>query len=432
MAADSSEDVAKGKLHVPERSGAPQLPDSRSRRCSYIKLPVVLGLFGWSGYLALLMQVWYPPDANKEILCQAAKAVEGHIGELHAGDIASASPVQIPAEHNGSSVRIQNASVNHCALCQAQEQQPVESSDSGANQPGKSTAEATNNVVQNVYVESKVDKVCVLQAARVRAALSQLEAQKLKYAQSHKTVPASQESFGGSQSFEYSWHVRQGGTLRGNDALFLGQTDQLFRNWGIHPEDYSDNKVIVDMGAGSRLRTRGFFTQGTPRIVAIEPLAQQWVDYKLLNPGKLTWCDLEQAHRVFATPAEIPACEFAHKADLVVSVNVLDHVASPQMFLDAVSMYLKCDGIAIISTDYHPPAQGHPHQLSQKALKMHSEKSGLEAIRSEMLEKKSYGHGDAWTHFWVLNSRIRAKLACPDHVRPVDPTKNTKNAGKRK
>merc|ERR1719161_2060698 len=113
-----------------------------------------------------------------------------------------------------------------------------------------------------------------------------------------------------------------------------------------------------------------------------------------MNPGQLLWCDLDQAHRVFSTPAEIPACEFAHKADLVISVNVLDHVASPQMFLDAASMYLKCDGLAVISTDYHAPATGHPHQLNTKAIQTYAENSWMESICPRKWPQ-TYGHGEA-------------------------------------
>jgi hypothetical protein len=73
--------------------------------------------------------------------------------------------------------------------------------------------------------------------------------------------------------------------------------------------------AYIDVGSGSRLRT--LFFKGA-RIAAIEPLAQRFI-------AEVEWQDLDQAAEIYPVPAEEDIPELHNRADLVVSINALDH-----------------------------------------------------------------------------------------------------------
>src|SRR5262249_21694517 len=102
-------------------------------------------------------------------------------------------------------------------------------------------------------------------------------------------------------------------------------------------------KTVVDLGAGSKLRTKYF--EGA-RLIAIEPLAKRFIE-------TIPWCDLGSADRVFSSPGEEPLAELHCQADLLVSINVIDHCYDVAALLANVRDYLKPGALAFFSFDSH-------------------------------------------------------------------------------
>lgn len=174
---------------------------------------------------------------------------------------------------------------------------------------------------------------------------------------------------------------------------FMTQTATLFGWWGF-PADAFDGRLIVDIGAGSRLRSRYF---EHARIVAIEPLADRFV-------STIEWSDLRETAELHSVPAERFIEHLAGKAAFVMCVNVLDHVFDPGAVVANAFHYLEPGARFLISVDLHAHGEaGHMHPV-------HIDRSGLRSMLTETgftLERefdglgptgvKSFGHGEAYT-----------------------------------
>lgn len=166
----------------------------------------------------------------------------------------------------------------------------------------------------------------------------------------------------------------------------------LWQRYGFESSDFR-GKTIVDVGAGSRLRTLYF---EDVRIIAIEPPAQQFIE-------EVEWNDLDRAASIHALPAENEIPELIGVADFVVSVNALDHGFN---FTDTVvntRKYVKDDGCAFLSFDqHHTPESMHPLVLTDEIARVVFEAAGWRV--SKFTEQFRYhgGPGPQALNYWLV------------------------------
>ena len=188
-----------------------------------------------------------------------------------------------------------------------------------------------------------------------------------------------------AQEGEFNFHKNN--KWRQSDD-FMQQTIKLFDYFGFSRSQYK-GKTIIDLGAGSKLRTK-YFTGAN--IIVIEPLAERFIQ-------EIEWCDLNDALEVYSTPAEITIEECKNRADLLISINVIDHCYDFETIVDNIYKYLKKDGLAFISFDKHEKADKmHPLQLDEEICKNIFKKKGFiinnfSAGTNNTLPNNTYGHG---------------------------------------
>ncbi len=175
-------------------------------------------------------------------------------------------------------------------------------------------------------------------------------------------------------------------------ADFVTQTDLLFRGWGFEPIDMAGKRVL-DLGAGSRLRTKFF---AGAEIIVIEPLAN---DYR-----EIDFCDLDEAAEVHAIPAEQDLPHLHGTIDLAVSINVLDHVFDPAAVVANVRRFIEPDGRFLLSVDLHEHEEAdlmHPVSMSKEELLQLLTDASFRVEREieglPLADVDSYGHGVAYT-----------------------------------
>jgi SAM-dependent methyltransferase len=169
----------------------------------------------------------------------------------------------------------------------------------------------------------------------------------------------------------------------------------LFEFFGL-PQDKFHGRVIIDFGAGSRLRTRYF---EDARIVAIEPLAERFM-------GEMPWCDLQSAYKVYSTPAEQRIDECVGIADLIVSINVLDHCYDFEKIIENVSAYLKPDGMACLSFDEHTITDRlHPLRLNHEMCTKVFESNGLIVDKYSRVFGLNGGDCCYTLNYWLVKAK---------------------------
>ncbi|MRR11376.1 hypothetical protein EG835_02570 [bacterium] len=178
---------------------------------------------------------------------------------------------------------------------------------------------------------------------------------------------------------------------------FMRQTHALFASFGFDPDAWA-GKTIVDLGAGSRLRTKYF---ADANLVAVEPLGDRFM-------AEISWCDLGDAAAVYARPAEELIDELVGEADLLISINVLDHCFDFSRILQNIRDYLRPDGIAFLSFDRHEvPDEMHPLILTEDVCAREIAAAGLEIARMSKGasglagNSQTYGHGDYALNYWL-------------------------------
>jgi len=195
-----------------------------------------------------------------------------------------------------------------------------------------------------------------------------------------------------SQDGEFRFHLKN--KWRQSEK-FMGQTIKLFDFFGFAQNQY-EGKTIIDLGAGSKLRSKYF---AGANIIVIEPLADRFLK-------EIKWCDLAEAKQVYSIPAEERVAECVNKADLVISINVLDHCYNFDQIIENISAYLNDNGLAFLSFDKHEETdEMHPLRLNESICEEIFLEKGLivEAV-SKGAGKiiKTYGHGD-----YCLNYRLK-------------------------
>jgi SAM-dependent methyltransferase len=194
-----------------------------------------------------------------------------------------------------------------------------------------------------------------------------------------------------AQAGEFQFHLQN--KWRQSDE-FMDQTIRLFDYFGFTRDEYR-NKTVIDLGAGSRLRTKYF---GGAKIIAIEPLADKFMK-------QIVWCDLRDATAVYSFPAEHRIPECVNIADLIISINVLDHCYDFELIINNISSYLRKDGLAFLSFDKHEyPDKMHPLLLDEEIC------GRIFAQNSLMVDKfttgagdilTTYGHGPYSLNYWL-------------------------------
>ncbi|HEX2355667.1 MAG TPA: methyltransferase domain-containing protein [Micromonosporaceae bacterium] len=207
----------------------------------------------------------------------------------------------------------------------------------------------------------------------------------------------------GRRAQEAEFHFHKQDRWRHTDA-FRAQSDRLFRHFGFEPDDYT-GKTVVDLGAGSQLRTKFF---NGARLVVIEPLADRFL-------AEIERSDLRDATEVHSKPAEQLIESLVGTADLVVSINVLDHCYDFEEIVSNIRRYLKSDGLAFLSFDMHAKADDmHPLSLTKKTCAPIFARSGLAVERLTTGLSDVNGGSPTWGHGpYALNYWLRPTTTVP-------------------
>jgi len=195
-----------------------------------------------------------------------------------------------------------------------------------------------------------------------------------------------------SQKKEFRFH-KNDNWRRTED--FLKQNNFLFKYWGFNDYDY-ENKIVIDIGAGSKLRSKYFRKSN---IIAIEPLADKFVK-------KIDFCDLREAYKIYSLPAENIIEELKGIADLIICINVLDHVDNYQKVLNAAFYYMKNDGKFLLSVDLHEAATiEHSVSLDEEKLESYFMQSNIRILGKiiGLPNIAFYGQGETVTYILMKN-----------------------------
>lgn len=200
-----------------------------------------------------------------------------------------------------------------------------------------------------------------------------------------------------AQSGEFEFHKNN--TWRSTDA-FTENSALLFKSFGFNENDF-EHKVLLDVGAGSKLRTKYFKNS---IIYALEPMADNCI-------AQIPWCDLKDAAQLYSTPAEDYIPELENAVDFVLSVNVLDHCYNFNEIVANLYQYLKPGGLAFLSFDEHfKTNKMHPLILTDEICTQLFQQVGFQLIKKntgfgpEILpytNGPTYGHGLKCLNYWL-------------------------------
>lgn len=191
-----------------------------------------------------------------------------------------------------------------------------------------------------------------------------------------------------AQPGELAYHKRP--NLRSTDE-WETKNAEFWARRGFDAEGW-EGKLVVDVGAGSRLRTLYF--KGAD-IAAIEPLADQFI-------SEVKWQDLDKAAEVYAVPAEKDIPELHDRADLIVSVNALDHGYDFEAAITNLRHYLKPDGRAYLTFDQHErPDDMHQLMVDDSMAKAIFDRCGFDVERSEVWGRYHGTSGPPALHYWL-------------------------------
>ena len=191
-----------------------------------------------------------------------------------------------------------------------------------------------------------------------------------------------------AQELEFQWHATDGKGW-GTTDKFEYYNGGLFRALGYTPDDFN-NGIVLDVGAGSRLRSK--FFRGA-KIVVLDPLADRYL-------AELPWSDVRDAWEIYSEPAEDFCDKLEGRADLVMCLNMLDHCFDPVKVLSNFRRYARESGQVLLSTDLHAKADAmHPGHFDRHGLDEMAGKAGFSIERSYLglQHKRAYGHGVAYS-----------------------------------
>jgi len=193
-----------------------------------------------------------------------------------------------------------------------------------------------------------------------------------------------------AQPKEFLWHATTGktwGTLDRDRFDFFN--NRFFQSLCFAQDDFN-GKAVLDIGAGSRLRSK--FFRGA-KIVVLDALADRY-------SKELAWSDIRDADTIYSKSAEEFIPDLKGEISLAMCINVLDHTYNPEQILRNVAEYLKPVGQVIVSVDLHDRAdEMHPIGLNRSLLIAMVERAGFTIERQYLglPEKKAWGHGLAYS-----------------------------------
>jgi len=213
---------------------------------------------------------------------------------------------------------------------------------------------------------------------------------------SKSTVKVSEKRWAKAQKGELDFHKENDYRLTDD---FLKDTQLLFESFNFDPNDFQ-NKTILDLGAGSKLRTKYF--KGA-EIIAIDPLLDDYKD--------LAHYDVNDSNKTYSKGIEEWIPELKSSIDYAISINVLDHCFDFEKCLQNTYDYLKEDSGAFISFDCHFYTDNlHPLILTEKVCTPIFKKVGFNIERfseghsgeyKEKMQNNSYGHGVSCLNYWL-------------------------------
>lgn len=138
------------------------------------------------------------------------------------------------------------------------------------------------------------------------------------------------------QALEFDYHKKC--QFRANEKRWSEESLKLLTGLGIDP--HLSGKTILDLGCGSKLRTKILVEKNT--VIGTDPLAN---DYKTLPFSDLNLIS------VFNEKAETLIEELVGRFDICVCLNVLDHCVDQSTVIHRIAQYLKPQGVLYLWTD---------------------------------------------------------------------------------
>jgi SAM-dependent methyltransferase len=191
-----------------------------------------------------------------------------------------------------------------------------------------------------------------------------------------------------AQQGEMGFHKRP--NMRSSDT-WERDVERDWRELGFDSNGW-EGKLIVDVGAGSRLRTLYF--KGA-RLAALEPLGDRYI-------AEVAWQDIDKADELYSVPAEKLVPELEGRADLVVSINALDHGFDFATSIRNIRRYVKRDGVVFLSFDQHDrPDNMHPLALNDGIVRQIFQQAGFTVERSTPRRRYHGGVGPRALNYWL-------------------------------
>ena len=203
-----------------------------------------------------------------------------------------------------------------------------------------------------------------------------------------------------AQEGELAFHKRP--NMRSSDTW----ADDVARDWkelGFEADAWA-GKLIVDVGAGSRLRTLYF---RDAKIAALEPLADRFA-------SEVEWQDIDQADEMYAVPVEQLVPELVGRGDLIVSINALDHGYNFEAGIRNIRKYAKPDATVFLSFDQHnKPDNMHPLVLNERIVREIFEQNGFEIVKTSPRRRYHGAVGPGALNFWLRPVEVPATVDQP-------------------
>jgi SAM-dependent methyltransferase len=192
-----------------------------------------------------------------------------------------------------------------------------------------------------------------------------------------------------AQNGELDFHKRH--NFRAEEQVWRTCVERDWKILGLEPTGW-EGKFIIDVGAGSRLRSLYF--QGAT-LAVLEPLADRYM-------SEVEWHDLDKADEVYSVPAEQLVPELEGRADFIVSINALDHGFDFAEGVRNIRRYMKPDATALLSFDMHDkPDDMHPLILTDEIVRKIFEGAGFAIEKSEQGRRYHGADGPLATHYWL-------------------------------
>lgn len=155
--------------------------------------------------------------------------------------------------------------------------------------------------------------------------------------------------------------------------IFERQWQDIFSKFNLH-KDYFNNKVLLDIGCGSRPALRYFSTNNEKHCM--EPLLYEflsiertpdtkfyiktrWNDKKNLPNTKVSDWFSEEPYKFHFVPYETFVPQLQDKVDFILCWNVLDHGYDWELGINNMITYLKKGGLLLLGTDF----EAHEYHL---------------------------------------------------------------------